>query len=256
MPVPPSGEGLSFKDPPPEKTELKTTACTGCLKLFNENELTEVDDRKLCQSCQHAFREKGQTPVEGRTAQGVLRPAAAKKGQFQYGGFWIRVGAYLVDAFLLFLVWQFVLSPIFMKAAMNMFAETALPAAMSFPQDSSTMSPAEMETAMAQMQNTMNAVAGKMIFMVWIVNLIGILIMGGYFIILEGGPGYTLGKKALGLRVVTPEGDSIGYLKAFARYVGKIISGVILCIGFIMAAFDDEKRTLHDRMVNSRVVKV
>jgi len=235
--------------------EIRTAACTGCLKLFNENELTEVDDRKLCQSCRDAFREKGQTPMRGRSATPAFRPAATKRDRFQYGGFWIRAGAYLVDVFLLFLLWQFVLSPIFMKVAMNMFAETAMPAAMSFPQNSGTMSPAEMDAAMAQMQGTMNAMAGRMIFMAWIVNLIGILVMGGYFVILEGGTGYTLGKKALGLRVVTPEGDLIGYLKAFARYVGKIISGFILCIGFIMAAFDDEKRTLHDRMVNSRVVR-
>ena len=191
----------------------------------------------------------------GRAAGSAFRPIAGKRNRLQYGGFWIRAGAYLVDAFLLFLVWQFVLSPIFMKAAMSMFAETAMPAAMTFPQDPGSMSQAEMDAAMAQMQSTMSAMTNRMIFMVWLVNLIGILFMGGYFVILEGGPGYTLGKKALGLRVVNPEGDSIGYLRAFARYVGKIISGFILCIGFIMAAFDDEKRALHDRMVNSRVVR-
>jgi uncharacterized RDD family membrane protein YckC len=55
--------------------------------------------------------------------------------------------------------------------------------------------------------------------------------------------------------VVTPDGDRIGYIKAFVRYVGKVVSWIILGIGFIMAAFDGEKRALHDRMCETRVVR-
>ncbi len=60
---------------------------------------------------------------------------------------------------------------------------------------------------------------------------------------------------ALGLKVITADGDKVSYLKAFGRYFAEIVSGIILCIGYIMAAFDDEKRTLHDRICNTRVVK-
>jgi uncharacterized RDD family membrane protein YckC len=255
QPQPPAAGGeLSFKDSPQQTTEAKTAACTGCLKLFNENELAQSGDRKLCQSCLDAFKEKGQTPAESSAAQRLAAPAAAKKGKFSYGGFWIRFGAALVDGVLLVMVWHFLISPIIMKAGMSMFSDTALPAAMSIPQDGS-MDPAQMEAAMAQMQEAMNSVSNRMITWVWVTQLISLLFFGGYFILLEGGPGQTIGKKALGLRVVGPDGDSIGYLKAFARYVGKMISGLILCIGYIMAAFDSEKRALHDRMVDSRVVR-
>ena len=55
--------------------------------------------------------------------------------------------------------------------------------------------------------------------------------------------------------MVTPDGGQIGYIKAFVRYVGKVVSWIILGIGFIMAAFDGEKRALHDRMCETRVVR-
>jgi uncharacterized RDD family membrane protein YckC len=60
---------------------------------------------------------------------------------------------------------------------------------------------------------------------------------------------------ACGLKVVTPEGDKITYLRAFGRYFAKIVSSLTLLIGFIMAAFDDEKRALHDRICDTRVVR-
>ena len=101
----------------------------------------------------------------------------------------------------------------------------------------------------------MNQMQSKMLIWVYSVNLAGLLLMAGYFIVLEGRSGQTLGKKALNLRVVTPDGDRIGYIKAFVRYVGKVVSWIILGIGFIMAAFDGEKRALHDRMCETRVVR-
>ncbi|HET6371045.1 MAG TPA: RDD family protein, partial [Nitrospiria bacterium] len=42
---------------------------------------------------------------------------------------------------------------------------------------------------------------------------------------------------------------------ACGRYFAEILSGIILCIGYIMAAFDDEKRALHDRICGTRVIK-
>jgi uncharacterized RDD family membrane protein YckC len=66
----------------------------------------------------------------------------------------------------------------------------------------------------------------------------------------------TPGKMLCKLNVVSPEGEKISYLKAFARYFAKILSSIILLIGFIMAAFDDEKRALHDRICGTRVIKV
>lgn len=65
----------------------------------------------------------------------------------------------------------------------------------------------------------------------------------------------TLGKKALGLKVTDLEGRRITFGKAAARYFASLLSAIILLIGYIMAAFDDRKRTLHDRLVGTYVVK-
>jgi len=73
-----------------------------------------------------------------------------------------------------------------------------------------------------------------------------------YFI---GGPGATLGKMALKLKVIRADGTAVGYPLALGRYFAKILSGLILLIGYIMAGFDDEKRALHDRICDTRVVR-
>jgi uncharacterized RDD family membrane protein YckC len=231
---------LSLQEPQPHAAVSRDVACTGCLKLFKEEEISRVGERNLCRSCQEAFQAKAQTPTPPAStpSYGLGR----KKPRLEYGGFWIRAGAYLIDGILLGLIFWFIISPIFMKVFSGMFSSIPL-------MDPSTMTEAQMQALMADM-------TGRMIKTIWITNLLNLALMGGYFIVLEGGPGQTLGKKALGLRVVTPDGERIGYLKAFARYIGRIISGAILGIGFIMAAFDSEKRTLHDRMCDTRVVRV
>lgn len=56
----------------------------------------------------------------------------------------------------------------------------------------------------------------------------------------------TLGKMVLNLTVTDMEGRRVTFMRATGRYFGKIISGLILSIGFIMAAFTEKKQTLHD----------
>ena len=70
-----------------------------------------------------------------------------------------------------------------------------------------------------------------------------------------GKYGATPGKMALKLRVVNPDGSPVGYGKACGRYFSEILSSFTLLIGYIMAAFDEEKRALHDRICNTRVIR-
>jgi uncharacterized RDD family membrane protein YckC len=65
----------------------------------------------------------------------------------------------------------------------------------------------------------------------------------------------TPGKMAFKLKVVSSDGSRISYLRGLGRHFAKWISWMIMGIGFLMAAFDDEKRTLHDRICDTRVVK-
>ncbi len=73
-----------------------------------------------------------------------------------------------------------------------------------------------------------------------------------YFI---GHYGATLGKMVCGLKVVRSEGEKVSYGRAFGRYWANILSSLTLSIGYLMAAFDDQKRALHDRICDTRVVR-
>lgn len=66
--------------------------------------------------------------------------------------------------------------------------------------------------------------------------------------------GATPGKMACGIKVVAPDGSYVSKGKAVGRYFAEILSGLTMLIGYIIAAFDDEKRSLHDRICNTRVV--
>jgi uncharacterized RDD family membrane protein YckC len=65
----------------------------------------------------------------------------------------------------------------------------------------------------------------------------------------------TIGKRIMGLRVMDLEGQRIGFAQASGRFFGKIISGLILDIGFIMAGFTERKQALHDMIAGTLVVK-
>lgn len=69
-----------------------------------------------------------------------------------------------------------------------------------------------------------------------------------------GKYGATLGKKAMGLKVVTDDMHTVSMGRAFGRAGAEIISGMILYIGYIMVAFDVEKRALHDHIASTRVI--
>jgi uncharacterized RDD family membrane protein YckC len=87
---------------------------------------------------------------------------------------------------------------------------------------------------------------------------LGVIIGIAYFVSLEGGPtGQTLGKRALGIRVVSFDtGGPIGYGRAFIRYVGKIIDFLCLLIGYLWMLWDSEKQCWHDKMASDVVVPV
>jgi len=77
-----------------------------------------------------------------------------------------------------------------------------------------------------------------------------------YFALQESSPQQaTLGKRAVNIKVADYNGDRISFAKATGRYFGKIISALILYIGFIMAAFTERKQALHDIMASTLVVK-
>jgi uncharacterized RDD family membrane protein YckC len=134
-----------------------------------------------------------------------------------YGGFWIRVVAYIIDAIVINIAtWA-----IGLVIGANPFA--------------------------------MDPTKGYDPTSTLVSLVIGLL----YFALLESSErGATLGKMAVGLRVVTSDGARLSFVHALGRYLAKLLSGIILGIGFLMVAFTERKRGLHDMVAGPLVVKV
>jgi uncharacterized RDD family membrane protein YckC len=133
-----------------------------------------------------------------------------------YGGFWIRVVAYIIDAILVSLVLGVVMSVFGVKYVDFDNPENIDPTA----------------------------------------NLLSILVFWLYFALMESSErGATVGKMAMGLRVVTADGKRLSFLNATGRYFAKILSALLFGIGFIMVGFTERKRGLHDMIASTLVIK-
>jgi len=76
-----------------------------------------------------------------------------------------------------------------------------------------------------------------------------------YKMIFEAGERQaTPGKRAMGIKVTTLDGERISKGQAVGRYFGSLLSGLILGIGFIMAGFTARRQGLHDMMASTLVV--
>jgi uncharacterized RDD family membrane protein YckC len=90
-----------------------------------------------------------------------------------------------------------------------------------------------------------------------LVNFAFNLVIGiSYSVFFNGRFGATPGKMALKLKIVRPDGEAIGNGRAFGRYFAEMISGLIFAVGYMMAGWDEEKRALHDRIADTRVIHI
>ena len=150
-----------------------------------------------------------------------LKEGATLSATTHFGGFWIRFGAKAIDWMILWIA-QWAISLV-----IGLF----------FP--------------MSNSQDPKHIVFGPGYFL----NLFFSITVGiAYNTWLVGKYGATVGKMACGLKVIMADSQDIGYGRAFGRYCAEFLSSIILCIGYIMAGSDKEKRALHDRICNTRVV--
>lgn len=84
---------------------------------------------------------------------------------------------------------------------------------------------------------------------------ITIIIGAGYHIgMWVKNDGMTFGKKIMGIKVIQTNGQAIDIKTGVIRYIGYIVSGMVLGIGFIWVAFDKNKQGWHDKIANTFVV--
>ncbi len=87
------------------------------------------------------------------------------------------------------------------------------------------------------------------------IDIIKIILTWLYFALMESSRQQaTLGKQAMGIIVTDLNGKKINFGRATGRYFGKFLSTIILMLGYIMAAFTQNKQALHDMLARTLVL--
>ena len=200
------GNGNSVADPTALATAAANwTRCVDCFGFFAVDDTVMLHEGPVCARCKPFSLQRLREGVPARTTE-------------RFAGFWIRVGAYMLDYFI--------------KLPVQILAQvltTFLP--MAFPDRGGL------------------AVASVVLLLV--LNL-GFEL--GYDIFFTGRFAATPGKMVCGLRVVRSDGSKVTYGRAAGRVLGKWLSGLTLGIGYLMVGFDEQRRALHDHLADTRVV--
>ena len=90
-----------------------------------------------------------------------------------------------------------------------------------------------------------------------VVGAVGLFLGLGalYQIYLGGIVGQTLGKRLMGLRVISVRGLPPSPPRAIARYAALLLSVLPAGLGWLWCLFDREKRAAHDHLVGTYVVR-
>jgi len=145
---------------------------------------------------------------------------------YHYAGFWIRALALLIDGLILGVI-QFPLSIGF----------------------------GFMLTAVSASGGDRGSNIAAVLIIQFINLIISIIIPLTYSVIFVTKKSATLGKMALGLKIINADGrEKISFGKAIGRHFAKMLNGFTLNIGYMMAGWDEEKRGLHDRICTTRVI--
>jgi uncharacterized RDD family membrane protein YckC len=89
-------------------------------------------------------------------------------------------------------------------------------------------------------------------------NVLALVVTIVYFTYFEGSRrGQTPGKSALGIRVISFDGSgSIGYGRAFIRWIGRYVSAIPIFLGYFWMLWDRENQCWHDKFASDVVVPV
>ncbi|HXZ26656.1 MAG TPA: RDD family protein [Terriglobales bacterium] len=155
----------------------------------------------------------------------VAAAAPAAAAAPRYAGFWLRVGAIMIDAILL----EFVIIPLsFMVGLMVGLAGAGGGA------------------DQAALQIVAALLGG----------LVGLLSYWLYFAFFESSSKQaTLGKRVVGIYVTDLGGRRISFARATGRHFSKLISSATLLIGYMMAGWTEKKQALHDMIAGTLVLR-
>ncbi|MEW6196637.1 MAG: RDD family protein [Bacteroidota bacterium] len=166
--------------------------------------------------------------------------------QPKYAGFWQRFGAYLLDHAILGFVKLILFVPVWFFFMFGLFSEY-------YHYDEENFTSIIFQSYYDSELNS--SVFLLLLMIIIIVSAISIIGEWLYFALMESSNKQgTLGKIIIGIKVTDIFGNKISFGKATGRYFGKYLSGFILCVGYIMAAFTEKKQALHDILSGCLVV--
>jgi uncharacterized RDD family membrane protein YckC len=164
-----------------------------------------------------------------------LLPQTTTAALEDHAGFWKRVAAYVLDAIILYIPQLIIQKAFGVDAAQAALKQAAIDAA------------GNMQLVLAAQERFYAAM--------WPAILLSFVIGWLYFAICESSAWQgTLGKLALGIRVTDMQGRRISFPRALGRYVAKLLSFLILGIGFLMVAWTRRKQGLHDMICDTLVL--
>lgn len=178
-----------------------------------------------------AFCEKcGASLLPGTTA-GAAPTAAAIPIVYAvspYGGFWIRVLAYIIDR----IVVGILLGPICFVFALRLAG------------------------TLTYFHHPNPAQIVRIVHFVVIVGVLALVVQWLYEALLTSSSWQaTVGKRILNLKVTDELGNPISFEKATGRFFGKILSSLLCGFGYLMVAFSARKQGLHDMLAGTLVMK-
>lgn len=149
-------------------------------------------------------------------------------GEVVYAGFWKRFAAYVIDGFVVGIV----TIAVQMAVALGMFGAVG---------------------AVSNPETMFRSATG--IVALLLIYLIPLAFQAVYYAWFHASASQaTLGKMAVGIKVVRENGEPVSFALGIGRYFATLLSSIILLLGFVMAAFTDRKRALHDMVCNTLVV--
>ena len=157
-----------------------------------------------------------------------MREGVAQPGQFVYGNFWPRFCAKFIDGLIIGV------SGILINVVVSAFM----------------LGTANYITGVQGVVGTSTAILFQVV-----TSLLGLLLGVGYAVFFIRKYSATPGKMALGLKLVRPDGSPLGVGLIIGRHFAEWLSVLTLWIGYIIAASDAERRALHDRVCDTRVIK-
>jgi predicted Zn finger-like uncharacterized protein len=195
--------------------------CPKCATAFTFNKSNKVTDSNNSTLNGKRISEKKNDIFNSKIHESRQKTIKHSPQELPKAGFWIRVVAWVLDTIIVLII----------QAGLELLLNFSL--------------------GMVNISDVENSGLSTVFW------LFALTIRFGYAVFFVGYCGQTLGKMAVRIKVVRTEGSQLTYGRAAVREVlGKIISALLLGIGYLMVAFDHQKQGLHDKIADTYVIKL